>query len=201
MSDSHRANAFEVSDELKSAPGSDAHNLARISISGAEGALAKIEEIMDGRHGELDMTVLQGHLRSFFWELCGAWDLLQQWVNTAFRLGYPEEKVTMTVIRQAKSDVTGWTEVKNILETAFESEWHFEVRAYRNTAHRTYFSMTEISLPTKGLSWINLPAARKGQANHFEGIVRQLSEYLNRMLEVGQKIAELKSRRVIPTAA
>ncbi|KVZ89449.1 hypothetical protein [Burkholderia ubonensis] len=194
MSDTPRPPAFEVHHDLKSAPDVDAHHLARVSISGAEEALAKITAMLKRCDGEPDVNALQWHLRSFFWELCGAWDLFQQWVNTAFRLGYAEDKVAMTVIRQAKSNVTGWDEVKAILVAAFDSEWHFEVRAYRNSAHRSYFRMMEIHLQEKGVRWINLPAARHGQSNHFEGMVPQLTEYVRQTLAVGQQIADLKAR-------
>jgi hypothetical protein len=194
MSDTPKHPAFEIHPDLKSAPGVDAHHLARVSISGAEGALARITEILARRDGEPDVNALQWQLRSFFWELCGAWDLFQQWVNTAFQLGYAEEKVAMTVIRQATSDVAGWDEAKAILATAFDSDWHFEVRAYRNSAHRSYFRMMEIHLQQKGVKWLNLPAARLGQSNHFEGMVPQLAEYVRHTLDVGQQIADLKAR-------
>ena len=100
----------------------------------------------------------------------------------------------MTVIRQAKSYVAGWDEAKAILATAFDSDWHFEVRTYRNSAHRSYFRMMEIHLQQKGVEWLTLPAARLGRSNHFEGMVPQLAEYMRHTLDVGQQIVDPKAR-------
>jgi hypothetical protein len=97
---------YEISQELMFTHGVDRHQVAHSAVLGAEDALAKIEETL-GKHPDavqmpLDRFIeLQWRVRSFFWELVGAWDLFQQWVNDAFALGYSEDKVSMNSIRQA----------------------------------------------------------------------------------------------------
>jgi hypothetical protein len=192
--------AHEICHEMLKTRGVDRHQLAYSAVLGAENALARIEEIVT-KHSHVSMTheqfiELQWRVRSFFWELVGAWDLFQQWVNDTY-LRYDEDKVSMNSIRQAiengKGSGPGWKEVSELLLAAFESDWHFEIRTYRNYGHRSYFQMTNMIQQNTGRNSLFLPCARKGQNSQFKGIVPHLKYYIERMREIGQKIAEIRA--------
>lgn len=128
------------------------------------------------------------HTRSVFWELVGVSDMLLQWANARFKLGFQESQVWWRNMkdRQAGTDNDLWLHVRSIIETERESAWYFEVATYRNFSHRSPFSFTTIISRSKGPVGIFLEPARVGAV--YDDIRTQLGAYIEAMKDFGGKV-------------
>jgi len=137
---------------------------------------------------QANINVFHWHLRAFFWELVASFDTMLQWANQRFDLGLQEDKVKWEKIpRTAGKDQAEWDKKYAILESVWESSWYFEVRMYRNFAHRAFlFVQSEFeeqktshkSSHQLKMTWL-LPV-REGQ-QEYRIIMEQLQYYLERM--------------------
>lgn len=127
------------------------------------------------------------HLRSFFWELVGVFDLMLQWANESFQLGLDEHRVTWSTLpEQSGINQDVWTRLRSVLSDAWESEWYFEVRTYRNFAHRSFLHLTAI-VPKRGNPELMLEHAREGQV-YYEDVRKHLPKYLDAMRRLGEEV-------------
>jgi hypothetical protein len=135
-----------------------------------------------------ELTELLWHLRSFFWELTGSFDLMLQWVNDRFALGIREDQLLWRNIPElAGKDQNIWNRVHQSLEDAWNSEWLFEIRMYRNYAHRSFFQIISVINREKGEAQVFLPLAREGQHCCVD-IREHLKKYLEEMLKLGAMV-------------
>jgi hypothetical protein len=103
MADKHKRNPALCRSSLL-----DGSQLALSFLNGAAYHLKRISAILDEAErvwweapdfekGKLltshEINEVLWHLRSFFWELVGVFDLILQWANERFHLGVPEDKV------------------------------------------------------------------------------------------------------------
>lgn len=145
---------------------------------------------------QADVNRFHWHIRAFFWELVASFDTMLQWVNQRYELGVPEDKVKWSTIHdkagKAKTNQTEWDKKHALLESSWNCTWHYEVRQYRNFAHRAFvFVSLEYDFyygkakPTLKMIW--LTPAREGQLEYIH-IVTHLSSYLEEMRQLGQEI-------------
>lgn len=133
------------------------------------------------------INVFHWHIRAFFWELDAAFDTMLVWCNQKYQLNIAEKNVTWKEVSTRSSAQADWLQKLAILQTAYDSEWFYEVRQYRNFAHRAYlFGHSEFdhhydqSPPT--FVGFRLSPAREGQMLiELEG---QLSNYVKEMRDV-----------------
>ncbi len=146
------------------------------------------------RQLQVDANLFFWHLRAFFWELVASFDTMLQWANQRYELEIPEHDVRWTTIRQKANsstrDPTEWRAKYIALSNAWNSAWYFEVRNYRNFAHRAflftenwYQQHEEQGKSEYRLSGIQLIPVRQGQP--FVDIMEQLSNYLEEMRRLG----------------
>jgi hypothetical protein len=90
------------------------------------------------------LNALHCHIRGFFWELASVFDAILFWANQRFELGLPERDVLWSNVAKEKATIDGptWARTKAVLKTTWESDWFFEVREYRNFAHRSFLLLT-----------------------------------------------------------
>lgn len=187
--------------ELRRLPAQSGATLARFAIRGAEVHFTAITELLN----HIEPEVVQLHkaspmnnaavvdallwrTRAFFWELVGAFDMFLQWANEQFQLGLAEGEVRwdkMPSISSADND--GWIKMRAVLETAYNSDWYFEVRTYRNYAHRSIIHVTALVPINSGAPQVFLPHARVGQV-HYDDLRIQLKSYLDQMLLLGEQL-------------
>lgn len=146
------------------------------------------------RSNQNTLNAFHWHLRAFFWELVGAFDATLLWANARFGLGSPERNVKWGTVRESPASINAdkWLDKKAVLENAWESDWFFEVREYRNFAHRSFLLIQAEYMPSKSgglneLHFITLLPARVGQAP-VRDLIDHLSEYHERMRELGERI-------------
>ena len=108
--------------------------------------------------------VFDYHLRASFWELTAAFDTALQWINLEFGFGLPEKSVSWDAIREtaATKHEAAWPRARNVLAGIWESSWYFEIRQYRNFAHRSH-NFWSRDVGPGGLGGIALLPARKDQ--------------------------------------
>lgn len=188
--------------ELRRLPRQSGAALARFAISGAEIHLIGIEKLLghnDPEDAQVDyaspvnnaavVDALLWRTRAFFWELVGAFDMFLQSANEQFCLGLAEDKVRWDKMPSTSSvDNDGWIRMRAVLETAYNSDWYFEVRSYRNYAHRSIIHVTALVPKNLGTTQVFLPHARVGQS-HYEDLRVQLKSYLEQMHLLGQQLA------------
>ncbi|MDE2060622.1 MAG: hypothetical protein KGJ27_13020, partial [candidate division NC10 bacterium] len=121
-------------------------------------------------------------------------DTMLQWVNQRYDLGIPEKDVEWLKIqdkaKKAKKDRAELDKKYLILESAWNSNWYFEVRGYRNFAHRTFLNVqAAIVKEPEGdrLQIAHLFPVREGQRG-FVPIQEQLSIYLENMQQLGAAV-------------
>ncbi len=178
---------------LKRLPVIDGWTLINSAITGASYHQYQIKSLLDSfeqripiskddwpRLSNNETNLLHWHLRDFFWELVGAYDLLLQWSNERFALGHQEDKIFWNKIRNtdhAEVDKELWNKVKSCLQQAMNSEWYFEIKTYRNFSHRSFLNITVLT-PKNGTPQIFLEPAREGQ--NYEDIRISLHNYLDK---------------------
>lgn len=198
--------AHETHGELARLPTQSGSSMARFAIKGAEVHLRAIQRLLKHDPMQIDsaaeyasplndpavMEQLVWRTRAFFWELVGSFDMFLQWANDHFALGVAEGRVAWNTMPIASSrNHAEWTAMRKLLEDGYNSEWYFEVRMYRNFAHRSILAMTSMIPKVPGETQVYLPHARKGQAN-YDDIRIQLSGYIDQMLVLGQRLFENK---------
>ena len=145
---------------------------------------------------QADVDQFHWHVRAFFWELVASFDTMLQWVNQRFELSVPEDKVRWSTIHEkaaeARKDQAEWNKKHALLESAWDSAWYYEIRQYRNFAHRAFiFVNAEYNgnygknKPTLKKVW--LTPAREGQQEYVD-IVLHLLNYLEEISQLGEKI-------------
>lgn len=179
----------------------DGRTLAASALTGATyhlhqitGLLNSAGELAEAWTGEEHPTFLSQsqinqvhwHLRSFFWELVGAFDLALQWANDRFQLGLEEHNVMWRLIPgDAGIDQHEWDRVHSCLINVWDSEWYFEVRTFRNFSHRSFLTTTAL-IPKRGKPQLMLEPAREGQC--YEDIRDHLPKYLDAMRQLSGQI-------------
>lgn len=179
---------------LRRLPVLDGRTLAASAHTGAAYHLHQITQLLNsaGRIAEawtgddhppfltqVEVNQVHWHLRSYFWELVGVFDLVLQWANDRFQLGVEESRVKWGSMRTvAGVDQSEWSRVHLLLTEAWNSEWYFETRTYRNFSHRSFLATTAL-IPKHGRPHLMLEPARDGQ--YYEDIRDHLPKYLSAM--------------------
>ena len=179
-------------------PVQDPVRMVRSAIHAAENHLSTIKGILAPYDGPPssgkqqqptggEVFEIQCRIRSFFWELYGAYDLILQWANVVYELRLDESEVGARSVRSAQSGVSGWEKVRSILNDTWNTPWFFEVRTYRNFSHRSLLGYTALVSKERGLLSVFLPSARVGQ-EPYQDLREQLQVYVHEMLLVGKKL-------------
>ena len=147
--------------------------------------LRKNEDADDAtkRRARQEVNQFHWHMRALFWEVVAAFDITLQWANKKYRLGIDEREVHWDSICKKAKDSHKWCKEFEVLKQVWESEWYFEVRGYRNFAHRAFLFVTNEyneENGTRRLTHIWLEPSRKGQGECVEAM-SQIWEYLDRM--------------------
>ncbi len=146
------------------------------------------------RQLQTNANMFHWHIRAFFWELTALFDTILNWANQRYGFGFEERKVTWGNVRDASANSrpSEWAEKQAMLESAYSSDWFYEVRKYRNFAHRgfifintTYDGHFNKAEPT--LIMLSLPSVREYQ-RECQDMIEQISEYLERMRELGESV-------------
>ena len=178
--------------------------LALSSLNGANYHLTRIKQILDEAErvwwsapdfedsqflASRDVNEVLWHLRSFFWELIGVFDLMLQWANEHFQLGLSEDQVKWNTIRQAqpKSNNPTWMETRRVLREAWDSAWCFDVRTYRNFSHRSFLHLTTLIPRQPGKIIVAMEAARDN-APMCADIRDELPKYVEAVRVLGGKV-------------
>jgi hypothetical protein len=144
------------------------------------------ERTKAGRRGEVNS--LHRHLRSFLWELVASFDTILQWANQEYRLGLEEHAVRFSKLPTTAGKNQGeWDRRYALLEGVWNSDWYFEVRAYRNFAHRAFENVQAAIVREAGgdrALVVHLFPVRKGQREYVP-IQEHLSAYLENMRQFG----------------
>jgi len=165
------------------------------ALAGAQYHLDKVKELVASRAVQtlwqkdksLDEQARRGlqrelnqfhwHLRAFLWELVAARDTALQWVNQAYGLGIEEAKVTWPVVKSEAQKQCKWCEQLDKLEKGVESDQYFEIREYRNFAHRAFLLVYADYDENNNLSCLCLVPVREGQQQNFD-LIAHLTNYL-----------------------
>lgn len=167
--------------------------LARFALKGAEVNLSAITKLLT-RDPETPRKEYESPLdnprvvdellwrtRAFFWELVGAFDMFLQWANDHFQLGLSEGDVKWSKMPNTSPvDQGEWSKMRAALENAYNSEWYFEIRTYRNYAHRSVLHVQALVPKTSGEAQVFLPHARRDQP-YYEHLPIQMRGYLEHM--------------------
>lgn len=183
-----RTPAWQASASLRPLHNADHLALARVAVEGAENHLTIISDLL--KAGEPTNTKeLHWRTRAVFWELIGAWDLFMMWANDKYRLGMQASEVDTYGVFSARKDAPGWRLARRVLSEAKASSWYFELREYRNFAHRSFLNMQGMHIQNTGEHLTFLLPARVGQ-DHIP-LVAHLSIYVTSMLKLGAKLDAL----------
>jgi hypothetical protein len=110
-------------------------------------------------------------------------------VNKTFQLGIDEKDVNWDTVCNLAKNKHKWSEIFDMLKAVWDSEWYFEVRGYRNFAHRAFlfvqFEYDEKNGKNK-LRHVWLEPAREGQSQ--VDALEQSWAYLDRMYNALQRI-------------
>ena len=93
-----------------------------------------------------------------------------------------------------------WNEIRARLEQVWDSDWYFEVRAYRNFAHRAFNNVQAVILKEATgdrAMHVDLFPVREGQRAHVP-IQEQLTLYLEKMREIGLAVLPTGDARLAP---
>ncbi len=203
---------------LSIVPAMDLADNALCAFRGAEYHLFKMQENLDNpilnrflawRCGEQvdDKTAeklknyglkYDWHLRGFFWELVAAFETILQWANQRYQLGLIEKQVHWENGIEKKKVVgiyqSEWDNKYQLLKIAWDSEWYFEVRMYRNFPHRTFHFIQHDVTPIENTNPVkykinitSIPPARDRQQECIE-LMDQLQGYLEEMRKLGENI-------------
>ena len=141
-----------------------------------------------------EINLFHHHLRAFLWELVATFDTILQWANQRYELGVPEKDVKWSKIQKkakyANKDQADWDKKYSLLQRAWNGDWYFEVRGYRNFAHRAFLNVqAAIVKESDGdrLEIAHLFPIREGQ-HEFVPIQEQLSIYLENMRRLGAAV-------------
>jgi hypothetical protein len=192
------------SPELQRLPEAAPGELSYVAFAGATFHLEQIEELLskgiarpydpatetesEGIARELRTRKFSWHLRGFFWELLGAFDLMLMWANDHFALRVAERDVKSieSLAQQTPSrNESAWPSVLRILRAASDSEWLFEIRTYRNFAHRSFMGIVAV-IGKEGEDTTLLPRARVGQV--VPHVAEEMRRYLNEMRSLGAAV-------------
>lgn len=128
------------------------------------------------------------HLRSFLWELVASFDTMLQWANQAYQLGVQEHLVHFPRLPTTAGKNQGeWDRQYALLEGVYNSDWYFDVRAYRNFAHRAFGNVQTAIVKEAGgdrALIAHLFPVRKGQ-HEYVPIQEHLSSYLENVRRLG----------------
>jgi hypothetical protein len=185
---------------LKIVPAMDLEDLTARAFSGAKYHLNKIRENLHSptiqtylawKSGEgLDLATQKQlehfdnefgwHLRAFFWEMVATFETMQ---NCAKQRS-----------KKANKDQAEWYKKSALLESAWQSEWYFEIEQYRNFAHQAflfvqcdYSEHKEANAVKYKLNITSLLPAREGQQQCMD-ILEHLSSYWEKMRDLGANI-------------
>ncbi len=202
---------FSPSVQLRIVPAMALDQLAHSAFIGAVYHLARIRELITSpgiqtmwqedndlddptkRKYRADLNQFHWHIRAYFWELVASFDTMLQWANHRYALGIDEHLVKWEKIpRQTNRDQADWDAKYNLLKSAWDSEWYFEIRMYRNFSHRAFLIIHSefdghFGHSTPSLNAIYLVPAREGQQEYVD-LVKQLSLYLDHMRQLGEKV-------------
>lgn len=145
---------------------------------------------------QIKINQFHWHIRAFFWELVASFDTILQWVNQEYELSLHEKDVNWCKIkkRNSKNNLfqVDWLKKRSILKKEWHSDWFYEMRLYRNFAHRSFqFIQSEFDSdygktpPTLKKTWLS--PAREGQSDYVD-IISHLTDYLERMRGLPNKI-------------
>jgi hypothetical protein len=196
---------------LRRLPMLDGKILVTSALSGAEYHLNRLNEIFeiaesrwrlspDFDHGEIltdaQTNEILWRLRSFFWELVGVFDLMMQWINDSFYLGIRVDKLrweNFTEILRNNKDNDCISEIHNTLCKGWNSGWYFEVRTYRNYAHRSFLPLNSLMPRQPGRILFLLEAAIKDGPPL---IIREgLPKYVEEMRNLCRKVFLLSNAK------
>ncbi|EJG1697277.1 hypothetical protein CDB74_RS17685 [Vibrio parahaemolyticus] len=205
--------AHKINPALKNLPDIDSWLSVDVAIWGAQYHFVQIKKLLD-RYDEdgskFRTNQMNWLIRGFFWELVGAFDLILQWSNKRFELeveviknhvktgNWKEitiEQVKWSTIKRsrAKIDHELWTQVVQYLVQVWESKWYFEVRTYRNYAHKSLFNMTGfVRTDRQGDSQWFISLAREGQ--RYDDLRILLPNYIGEFREFVAKLKTLTAQ-------
>jgi len=141
-----------------------------------------------------NVNMFHWHIRAFFWELTAVFDTILNWANQRYSFGLEERNVTWGNVcdASASNHPQEWDKTQIVLKSAYNSKWFYEVRKYRNFAHRGFLYINsiydghfDISEPT--LAMVSLTPVREGQRECQE-MTEQLSGYLEGMRGLGERV-------------
>jgi hypothetical protein len=161
-------------------PPVDLASHARAALQGAQYHLQQLGLLIDEGLPVTASKRFHFHLRAFFWELVATFDSMLQWVNQARRLGLKERDVCWQSVREAADQADLQSSELEALRVAFDSEWFFEARQYRNFSHRAFQFVQVEREPDGSLTLIWLLPSRDGQPPCYS-LRDQLAEYALRM--------------------
>lgn len=138
------------------------------------------------RQGEVNL--FHRHLRAFLWELVAVFDTMLHWANQKYQLGVKEEHLVKfpTLPLMAGTDQNDWDKKYALLESVWNSDWYFEVRAYRNFGHRAFLNV-QTAIAGDHALMARLFPVREGQPEYVP-IQEHLSAYLENMRQLGSAL-------------
>jgi len=185
-----------------------ADQLPRIAIAGAAQHLQYITRIVSAAVIEWEKTGdfesptglplnpndFSMHIRSFFWEVFAANDMVLQWVNEVLALGLDPGQVRWKDFRlqtKKKKDEHHqlWDRVLTLITAYRESADFFELSEYRHYSHENFVACRTLLSRDKKLSLVAIEPVRVGQA--IEDVRDQLPRYLTSVAEHTKSVAEL----------
>jgi len=143
-------------------------------------------------------NILIWHIRAFFWELISTFDIMLEWANQKYSLGIPVDKVRWNTIRKASlnigADHDKWLEKYSLLSAAYDSDWFYEIKRYRNFAHRSFLGVqievdTDYGRSEPKIHMVSLLPAREGQTNS-DYLIECLKGYLQHAADLIRGVLE-----------
>jgi hypothetical protein len=122
--------------------------------------------------------------------MIGTWELFHNWANIHYQLGLTGRQLTPGKIQDKMANDPRCAQALAVLQIAADAEWLFEVRTYRNYAHRPLIDMNGIHFERDGSFQTYLVPARDGQS--LLPIGEQLSGYVAAMRDVGLQLDAVK---------
>ncbi|MDN7683442.1 hypothetical protein [Burkholderia cenocepacia] len=163
---------------------------AGFCIRGAEMHLDAVRMII-ARTRSVALDELTWRTRSVFWELIGAWDLFLMWATERHDLRMKgrrlrHHEVAINNVFLSTSSDQAWPGIRQILYETVESPWFFELREYRNFAHKWVIGSEELIVQKTATTHYMLPLARVGQDRL--DFYTQLDLYVEQMIALGAKL-------------
>ncbi|HEF5870441.1 TPA: hypothetical protein SAY52_001009 [Burkholderia cenocepacia] len=188
------AKKYQESVRIQQLRSEDHHLLAHAAYSAAERHLGVIGQF-SAVHSTDSGPELHARIRSFFWEMMSAYDLFHVWANTHYNLGLTGRKLTPENVQKAMKNDLRCADAYDAFREAEESPWLFEVRTYRNYAHRSYLGAETIILQRDNSSMTFLVPARHGQQESgMQPVFDQLNTYLEAMNALGVLLDGIKKQ-------